>query len=402
MSITVADLQTNTNTFVGDTSTDRISAAERLQAMTEATVWVMEELGNDLQNYTQEIEYYDTVNYYKVTTDIADLLEGGDLRRSKDEQDKSFTHKSSRELAEDIGQCSNESSWTIERRDTDTFVGINHGSKYSAKGIEDCDSLTNSGTWAADTSGSDALNLTVDEEEFKTGTGSFNFDLVATQSANDYAIIQNTTMTAMDLSEYEDISSFLFQVYIPDKEYTTSFTLYWGSDTSNYWSATATTDMDGAAWSDGWNRVKIAWEDATKTGSPDIDNIDYVGIKMIYNASQGDDTDYRIDDIILCRPEKLTFHYITWKLGVDNSGDDIFAFGATTDVPYFSGMYDQLKYPVAHKAAAILFNVLRLREDAMIEDKEATKTLSKIKRLIPSSRTKEVKSFKVLGNNLNK
>jgi len=402
MSLTVAEIQTNTNTYVGDTSTDRISAAERLQAITEATVWVQEELGNDLQNYTQEIEYYDTVNYYKVTTDIADLLEGGDLRRSKYDQDRSFTHKSSRELAEDIGQNSGESSWTIERRDTDTYIGINHGSKYSAKMIENCDSLTNSGTWAEDDTGSDATNLTIDKEEFKTDTGSFNFDLDVSQSANDFATIKNTTLTAMDLTDYEDISAWLFQVYIPDSTYTTSFTIYWGSDTSNYWSATATTDIDGSTWADGWNRVKIKWEDATETGSPDITAIDFIAIRLTYNASQGDDTDYRIDDLIICRPEKLTFYYTTWKVGVDSSGDDVFAFGATTDIPYFSGMYDQLKYPVAHKAASLLFNTLRLREDALAEEKEATKLLSKVKRLIPSSKTSEVKSFKMLGVNLNK
>jgi len=402
MSLTTATIQTITNSIIGDDSTDRISAAERLEAMSEATVWVQEELGNDLQNYTQEIEYFDTVNYYKVTTDIADLLEGGDLRRSKDEQDKSFTHKSSRELAEEIGQGSGESSWTIERRDTDTFVGINHGSKYTANIIENCDSLTNSGTWAVDATNSDAKNLTLDEEEFKTGTGSFNFDLDVSQSANHYATIQNTTMTAVNLTEYEDISSWLFQVYIPDSTYTTSFTLYWGDDTSNYWSATATTDIDGSAWADGWNRVKIKWEDATKTGTPAVASMNYVGIKMIYNSSQGDDTDYRIDDLILCRPEKLIFHYITWKLGVDDSGDDVFVFGATTDVPYFSGMYDQLKYPVAHKAASLLFRALRLKNEADEEEDEAYKSLKKIKRLIPSSKTKEVKSFKILGNNLNK
>lgn len=402
MSLTVNDIITNIDTLIGDSSNDRVSAAERLQVSSEACVWVMEELGNDLQNYTQEIEYFDTVNYYKVTTDIADLLEGGDLRRSKDDQDRSFTHKSSRELAEEIGQSSNESAWTIERRDTDTFVGINHGSKYTANIIEDCDSLTNSGTWAVDSTNSDATNLTIDEEEFKTGTGSFNFDLDVSQSGNNYAIIQNTTMSTMNLSEYEDTSSWLFQVSIPDSTYTTSFTLYWGSDTSNYWSATVTTDIDGSAWSDGWNRVKVAWEDATATGSPDEEAIDYIQIRMTYNVSQGDDTDYRIDDLILCRPEKLTFHYITWKLGVDNAGADVFAFGATTDVPYFSGMYDQLKYPIAHKAASIIFNFLRLREDAMIEEREAIKTLSKIKRLIPSSKTKEVKNFKILGNNLKK
>ena len=38
------------DTYIGDSSTDRISAAERLQSVTEATVWVQEFLQNNHQN----------------------------------------------------------------------------------------------------------------------------------------------------------------------------------------------------------------------------------------------------------------------------------------------------------------------------------------------------------------
>lgn len=398
MSITIADIQTNFNTYIGDSSTDRISAAERLQYFNEATVWVQEELGNDLQNYTQKINYYDTVNYYKVTTDIADLLTGGDLRREKNDQYFSFTPTDSRELAEMVGQEQNESAWAIERRDTDTYMAINHNSKHIAKIVSDFDSATSGGgTWALDTTNSDATNLTVDTNEFKQGSASLNFDADVSQSGNNRLTLINSTITAMDLSDQENLASWLLWVYVPDVTEFTSVTIFWGSDSSNYWSATATTDMDGASFSNGWNRIRVAWEDATATSSPDVENVDWLRIDLNYGAGQGDDTDFRVDYLILSRPEILTFHYQTWKVGVDTSGDDILVFGATTDVPYFSGMYDQLKYPVARMAASLAYRDLRLTELADREEQKAERQLSNVRRLIPSSRVKEVKSFKVKG-----
>ncbi len=401
--ITIADLIINLDTYTGDDSTDRISAAERLQVLTEATVWAQETLENDHQNATYELDYLDTVNYYKVTTAIADLLEAADLRREKELHDISFAFKSPRELAEEIGQGASESSYSIERRDGDAFVVINHGSSEPAKLITDFDSITSGGgTWAVDATNSDATNITVDTIEKKQGSGCLNFDLDVSQSANNKGTIQNTTLDTLDLSEYEDLSSWLFEFYIPDSTNSTSFTLYWGTDTSNYWSATVTTDIDGSAWSDGWNKAKVAWEDATATGSPDESDIEYIGIDYNFGAGQTDETDLRIDYLRLAVPEKLTFHYLSWNVGTDTSGADITVFGATSDVPYFSGQYDQYKFPVAHKAAAILYKSMRLFDEATLEEREAELALRRILKIIPSSKIPEVKSFKVLGLNFNK
>ena len=398
MAITVATIITEVNTSIGDSSTDRVSAAERLQAISEACIWVQEELANDLQNYTYSLDYYDTINYYKVTSDIADLLEGGDLRREKDKQLQSFTHKSSREMAEDIAQGSGESSWTIERKDTDTYVGVNHHSTYGSIQIGTLDSTTaDSGTWTIDTTNSDATNLTSDTTEFKQGAGCLNFDIDVSQSANNRATIINSTYGSMDWSSSEDLTAIVLRAYIPDVTDFTSFTVFWGTDSSNYWSATTTTDINSTAWVDGWNRFKVEWEDATATGSPDSSDIGWLRVDFNYGAGQGDDTDYRLDDWKLIKPENLTFHYITWKVGVDNADADIFKFAATTDVPYFSGMYDNIMYPVAHKAASIIFRNLRLKEESAFELSEADKALTRVRKLIPSARAPEVKNFKVFG-----
>ena len=405
MAITIANLVTNFDTYIGDSSNDRVTAVERLQYFTEATVWLQEELENDLQVATYNLDYFDTINYYKVTTAVADLLEGADLRREKDAQTRSFAPKSSRELAEEIGQMFGESSWAIERRDTNTYLVINHASTYNAKIISRFDSLTNDGgTWAVDATNSDATNLTIDSNEFKEGSSSFNFDMDENQSGNSKLEIVNSDLSAHDLSTFEDISSFLFWAYIPDVSATIfssfdSFTLYWGSSTSAYWSATVTTDVEGAAWVDGWNRVKVDWSAATKTGSPDVTAINYIQIDFNYTNPTGDDTDFRLDELIIVRPEKLVFHYLSWNVGTNTGGTDVTVFGATTDIPYFSGMYDQYKYTVAHKAASLAFKALRLRNESVLEEDEAEQALIRARKIFPTSRVREVKSFKVIGVN---
>ena len=398
MSLTIANLITSFDTYIGDTSNDRVTAAERLQYLTESTVWLQETLENDLQNATYNLDYFDSVFNYKVTTAIADLLTGADLRRETEFQDVSFAHKSSRELAEEIGQTATESSWSIERRDTDTYVVINHQSRFNSKTVSDFDATTaGGGTWSLDTTNSDGTNLTIDVIEKKQGSASFNFDADVSQSGNNKIEIVNTTLATLDLSEFEDLSTWLFWAYIPDVTNFTGFTLYWGDDTSNYWSATVTTDIDGSAWANGWNRVKVDWADATATASPDKTAIDYIQVDYSYGAGQGDDTDFRLDDLIIVRPERLIFHYLSWNVGVDTSGSDITVFGATTDVPYFSGMYDQFKFAVAHKAAELAFRALRLTNEGNQEEQEAERALQRARKLIPSSKVSEVKSFKVMG-----
>lgn len=398
MAITIADNVTNLDTYIGDSSTDRFSSAQRLQFITEATVWLKEQMGSEMETKTYVLSYFDTLHDYKVTSAIADLLEGADLRREESDQLQTFSKKSSKELAEEIGQRATESSYAIERRDSNSYLIINHSSKYGYRQISTLESTTaDGGTWAVDSSSSDATNLTIDSIEFKQGAGCFNFDVDVSQSGNNRATISNSTLNEMDLSDFENLGSWLFWVYIPENAEFSSITLYWGSDTSNYWSATVTTAANGSSWADGWNRVRVGWADATATSSPDSDEIDYIRFDLNYTGSQLDDTDFRLDDLKLARPEKLTFFYESWHVGTNSSGTSLGAFTATTDVPFYSGQYDSLKYAVAHKAASLAFSSLRLPNKAQEEEVEALQALRRQRILFPANRTPEVKSFKPLG-----
>lgn len=402
MSVAVSNIITNFDTYIGDTSNDRITAAERLQYVTEAVSWLQQELGNDHMIKTYPLSYYDNVHYYKITSSVAGLLEEATLRPTSEELSVPFSHKSSNELAAEIAEGATESSWAVERRDSNWYLVVNHMSQYQPTQLATFDSLTaDGGTWTADTATSDALNVTADTNEFKTGTGSINFDVDVSQSGNNRATIYNSTLNSLNLSSFIDLGAFVFWVYVPDVTYFTGVTLYWGSDSSNYWSASATSDVNGAAWVNGWNRVAIQWNAATMTSSPDETAIDYIRVDFNYSASQADDTDFRIDDLTIVRPEPLTFSYTSWHVGTDSTGaTNRTAFSATTDIPFFSGQYDQYKFAVAHKAASLaFFGSLRNSEKGSVHEVEAIKAINRVKKIIPSSITKEVKSFKVKGIN---
>ncbi len=407
LSDTVADIVTQVDRHLGDAGTLAVSAADRADAITQATVEMMNEgIFPDFFTSTFVLSYFDTLNYYDLMSSSApDFMHASDVR-VEDEQNHilPFAYKSPNELALEINSFE-EDAFTIERRDRLTYLGIVHNSKYTARVVNDCDSLTTPGTWAADNTNSDAENLTLDGNEFKEGDGSLNFDVDVSDSANNRATLENTGATAIDMTDDEDLSSFLMWVYLPDVDLTddgtlefTSVTFYWGSDSSNYWSRVETVDAFGATFKDGWNRMKFDWPDATKTGTPAVAAIDYFRVDFNYAAGQTDDTDFRLDDIIIVRPEKLKFFYQTWAIGVTSASDSTKVYDfASTNVPWWDGIYDYLSIYVALRAAGILFEQIRDFPKAAEKNAQATKELEKIKRKFPSRRKKEVKNFKAHG-----
>lgn len=404
MAITISDIQTDLNTYIGDSGTNTVTANQRLSAISEATTKLSQELQNDHMTDSVEIDHLDSVFYYKITSTVPDLIEPVDLRIKKiDQHTKEAVRKSPRELLAEIGSGSGEFSYSIERRDNDRYLVINFKGRYQVNNISGFDTTDDGGgTWEADTSNSDATNVSIDSNEFLQGTGSLNFDIDVSQFGSDLAIIKNTSLTSRDLTDLEDLGVWIFDVYIPDVTNFTSVTFYWGSDTSNYWSSTVTTDIDGASFTDGWNRIKIVWSDATKTSSPDVSAIVYIQFDFNYTGSQTDDTDFRIDDLRIIRPEVMRFYYLSWDVGTNSSGTAISVFSATSDIPFFSGQYDHYRYYVAHKAAVILFRAMHQYEEAQFEELESQNEMSKIVGMFPKSKANEVRNFKPHGVNFSR
>jgi hypothetical protein len=234
----------------------------------------------------------------------------------------------------------------------------------TAKGnllIHDCDSLTANGTWAA-VAATDVVNITLDEAEKKTGSAALNFDLDVSNGAGNTGALQNSTITsAIDMEAHEDKSTLFCWVYVPDVTNISSFDLRWGSDTTNYWEVNVTTAFNGQAFRVGWNRLGFAWDGATETGTPVVTAIDMIRFTENHGASQGDDTDFRLDDIRSILPERITVSYYSNNFAQSSANVYQTEFLANDDTTILEDHQDQLLLKLAEEEA---FEILREFDEA--------------------------------------
>jgi hypothetical protein len=138
--------------------------------------------------------------------------------------------------------------------------------------INQIEGITLNGTWAV---GGTASNLSVNNTNFAQGAGSLQFDTTAGA-----AYLENSTMTAVDLSAVVNQSYLFVWVYVPTGSSLTSVNLQWGSDSSNYYSSTVTTNQQGNAFVNGWNLCQFVWSSASTTGTPVSSAIDYARVTL--------------------------------------------------------------------------------------------------------------------------
>jgi len=121
--------------------------------------------------------------------------------------------------------------------------------------ISTMDSLTaGGGTW---TLFGDGTNLTADTENYVKGNGSINWDISAAGGTT--AGIYNSGLNTFDISKYATAGSALVWVYISSTTNLTNFILRIGSDSSNYYSITITTNNEGASFYAGWNLLRFSF-----------------------------------------------------------------------------------------------------------------------------------------------
>lgn len=402
MAVLISQIITNIDRHTGDETNDRFSQAARYDAITEAVVCLQEEHQSELQNFTYVLNYVDTINSYLISSALSDILMSSDLRRMEGENNKLFTFKDGKSLQEDISNGNTDESYALERYNGKAYIVINKSSKYPAQVVSQFESLTDGGTWTLDAVTSDAINLSLDTVGFTQGNGCLMLDADVSQSGNNRISMYADDLDSLDFTEVKGLSSALLEVYLPEVTYFSSVTLSWGTDSSNYYSATKTTPVSGA-WAVGWNTVKVDWTGATtQTGTVDITDINYVRIDLNYTASQGDASQYRVDYLRFARNEQLTLHYLSLNVGKDTNGTGISLFSAPTDTPFFSGQYDEAKFFVGHYAAGILMQDNRLFDEAAEQFKQADERLKKLKLILPSSSAKQTNAFKVGGISFNK
>lgn len=206
--------------------------------------------------------------------------------------------------------------YTIEERDNDKILRILTEFSQGRTVVHQMDSLTANGTWASDTSTSDATTLTTDATRKKEGGASFIFNIDVSQSGNNRAQIATTMTltTGVDGSAIENIGHFRFWLDLQSMTAAnivtiTNIEFRWGSDSTNYWVDTTSTAINNGSLAATFNRLDFAWADATKVGSPDASALDYFEIRINYSAAMTDTNNIRIDEIVMLAPTEMELVY---------------------------------------------------------------------------------------------
>jgi len=154
--------------------------------------------------------------------------------------------------------------------------------------------LNSVGDWEAF---GDGENLTADSNNYVTGSASINWDI--DDAGGTTAGIQNTSLTDFDVSNYKTDGYIFVWAYISSITNLTNYIIRVGSDTSNYYSITITTNNEGNAFYNGWNLLRFSFSGKATTGTPDDDACDYVALYMTKDGAKVSETDYRFDNIVM-------------------------------------------------------------------------------------------------------
>ena len=164
------------NRYTGEHTTERVSNAERLSAISEATSRVKQITKSDLSNATYPIDFIPGVNYYKIDKTTFNVLAGANIRISSDDHtgaryDAPITRSSSDKISEEISTGIISNTYALDRYDGEMYLVLNMRAASNEKSVSLYDDISN-----VSISG-DALNLDIDTNESITGNAlKFNID----------------------------------------------------------------------------------------------------------------------------------------------------------------------------------------------------------------------------------
>ena len=227
----------------------------------------------------------------------------------------------------------------------------------------------------------DAVNdsdVKVDNDDYTEGNGSVRFQTDTTDSTDSTVGIQNTAITAFDISPYLARG----QAFV-DAKLTVAdtgihqITARFGSDSDNYYQVSDSNQNDCSAFVAGWNKIRWDMQNKTTVGTPADTAIDYAALFWSRDTTTVallhlNDTDWGFDNLQLKRGKYYLLSYYTrnvWQdtaLGVnENSTHDSHALLVQNDelevimakcaelasqylrdpedVKYYAGEYEKLK-----------------------------------------------------------
>lgn len=161
------------------------------------------------------------------------------------------------------------------------------------------------GTWVAY---GDAENVAVGSDNYVEGMAGLKFDI--SSAGGTTAGIVNLTLNQTDLSTFflGDGNAVVW-TYITSSTNLTNFIIRVGSDDSNYYTKTVTSQSDGTAFVNGWNILNFSLSTFTTVGTPVITATDYCALFMTKASGKVSEVGYRFDSLTFRRGEINNLYY---------------------------------------------------------------------------------------------
>ncbi len=372
MSTTLGDLNTLINDRRRDTTTNSIDMSTvGFRAINSAlNIW------NQIHDWPWTIKQYSFNYNYGISTYVTptDLKYPLTLKEFKGDKVPEYTFLSALKFDGDINYSR---KFAIE-----TVAGVQDmrvrgpGSYVS---VNTMGSVTGNGTYV----GAGAIsNVATDLYEYFDNPGAISFDYSGTSGT-----LTNSTQQAVNLASYANRSSFFFRFYFPTVTQFSSITLKVGSDASNYYSTTITTDYLGSTPIVGWNTLKGGWN--TKVGTPNLASITYTQLTVAYSGSTTA-TAFRVQNLFdsLDIPMVLTY-YSTYMVNDVSGAVQLQIFNdatATTDTPMWTGRWDMATEAFVNSVLELIFWMTGEQDDKALAQQKIVDLTSDLRNRYPSQR----------------
>lgn len=313
MSYLISDLKNEIEPKLHDTTLDRLSG-NFYDKVYEAGRRVLARIDPDETIRTVQITnaLYDQIYSYVTPSD----LKGKSILGIRPQINNTVRNNFSQVYQTDFDLKKNDTTFAIRNNSGVKTLEI---SKSTTAGIlfTGCNSLTADGVWVA---GGDASSIGLDTVNKKEGSGSISFTLNA---AGTSGYVEATSIVSIDATDYLNKGAIFMWVYIPTSSALssiTSFTLRFGSSSSNYYTTSAATSAsDSTSFKVGWNLIRFDWVNLTETGTPDYTALTYTRFTVAYSSASSIPS-MHIDSIMFKLGEIYEMDYYSSYLFQNSSG----------------------------------------------------------------------------------
>lgn len=276
MTFTISDLKGRLNSKVHN-SINKVQDIAGLILEAGNNLMLEVDLPDTIRVAALQNALYDDVDSYAAPADLKDdrIISLMPQVNASPMQNYNQTYSKAFDLRKDPGDISVEMDSGVKT------ISISPIGQKAGITLSTADSVSGSGsgTWSA---GGNAINLEADQNNFVSGSASLKFDISASGSS---AYVENSTLTAVDASDYEDVGSLFLWAYVPSVSIVTSIEARWGSSSSNYNSRTVSATHDNTSLVVGWNLLRFDWAGSSETGTNVASAQDYLRVTFNYDGT---------------------------------------------------------------------------------------------------------------------